>query len=389
MRIAMVGPFGFHPKKTMRARAFRLARPLARRGHRVALFMPPWHTPEEAGRQWEEDGVAIYYTGVRGGTLGITRTLLRETLAFRPDVVHCFKPKAYSGLAAFWLWHFHRRRLRLVVDSDDWEGWGGWNEAAPYSTLQRHFFAWQERWGMGHCHALTVASRALETLAWAQRVKPARLFYLPNGSGIDAEGGRAAAAAAKRASLGLARRPVLLLYSRLFEFDTGRLVSVLQRVRQEVPSVAFLAVGAGLYEEDATGLRKRLVETGLEEAVVDAGWLPEDELPAVLGAADAGLYLMEDNLLNRAKCPVKLADMLAVGVPVAAEAVGQVPAYVRHRETGLLRASGDVDGLAGDAVALLCDEDLRERLGTAARRHIREHFAWERLAQTAEEAYGA
>ena len=389
MRIAMVGPFGFHPKKTMRARAFRLARPLARRGHRVALFMPPWHTPEEAGQQWEEDGVAIYYTGVRGGTLGITRSLLRETLAFRPDVVHCFKPKAYSGLAAFWLWQFHRRRLRLVVDSDDWEGWGGWNEAAPYSTLQRHFFAWQERWGMGHCHALTVASRALETLAWAQRVEPARLFYLPNGPGIDPEGDGAEAVATKRAALGLTRRPVLLLYSRLFEFDTGRLVSILQRVRREVPSVAFLAVGAGLYEEDAAGLRKRLAETGLEEAVVDAGWLPEDELPAVLGAADAGLYLMEDNLLNRAKCPVKLADMLAVGVPVAAEAVGQVPAYVRHRETGLLRPSGDVDGLAGDVVALLCDDDLRARLGTAGRRHVREHFAWERLAQTAEKAYGA
>lgn len=94
MRIAMVGPFGFHPKKTMRARAFRLARPLARRGHEVTLFMPPWHTPEEAGRQWAEDGVAIHYTMLQGGVLGITRSLLRETLAFRPDVVHCFKPKA-------------------------------------------------------------------------------------------------------------------------------------------------------------------------------------------------------------------------------------------------------------------------------------------------------
>jgi len=389
MRIAMVGPFGFHPKKTMRARAFRLARPLAQRGHRVALFMPPWHTPGEAGRRWEEDGVAIHYTPLGGGALGITRSLLRETLAFGPDVVHCFKPKAYSGLAAFWLWTFHRSRLRLVVDSDDWEGWGGWNERAAYSTLQRHFFAWQERWGMGHCHALTVASRALETLAWAQPVQPSRLHYLPNGPGIDVEGGEVAEATAKRAALGLDKRPVLLLYSRLFEFDTGRLVDVLQRVRRAVPEVAFLAVGAGLFEEDAAGLRRRLAETGLEEAVVDAGWLPEDALPAVLAAADAALYLMEDDLLNRAKCPVKLADMLSVGVPVVAEAVGQVREYVRHRETGLLRASRDVSGLADDVAALLCDEALRRRLGAAARRHIQEHFAWELLAKRAETAYGA
>lgn len=388
MRIAMVGPFGFHPNKTMRARAFRLARALARRGHQVALFMPPWHTPREAGRQWEEDGVTIHYTSLRGGRSGITYRLVRETLAFRPDVAHCFKPKAYSGLVAFWLWHFHRRRVRLVVDSDDWEGWGGWNELAPYTTLQRHFFAWQERWGMRHCHALTVASRALQTLAWAQRVPPRNVIYLPNGPGIDVGAGIAGEAAGRRADLGLAERPVLLLYSRLFEFDTERLVAILQRVRQNVPAVAFLTVGAGLYEEDAAGLRRRLAETGLEEAVVDAGWLPENELPAVLAAADAGLYLMEDTLLNRTKCPVKLADMLAVGVPVAAEAVGQVPEYVRHRETGLLRASGDVAGLAEDITALLCEEGLRRQLGAAARRHIQEHFAWERLAETAEQVYG-
>ena len=389
MRIAMVGPFGFHPNKTMRARAFRLARPLVRRGHQVALLMPPWHTPQEAGRQWEEDGVTIHYTALRGGALGITRRLVHETLAFRPDAVHCFKPKAYSGLVAFWLWHFHRHRLRLVVDSDDWEGWGGWNEVAPYSTLQRHFFAWQERWGMSHCHALTVASRALQTLAWAQRSPPSRLFYLPNGPGIDVEAGIVSAAADRRAALGLDGRPVLLLYSRLFEFETERLVAVLQRVRQETPDVAFLAVGAGLYEEDAASLRHRLAETGLEEAVVDAGWVPEDELPAVLAVADAALYLMEDNLLNRTKCPVKLADILAVGVPVAAEAVGQVPEYVRHRETGLLCDSGDAAGLADAIVALLCDEELRRRLRADARRHIQEHFDWERLAETAEQAYGA
>ena len=55
MLIAMVGPFGFHPNKTMRARAFQLARPLAQQGHDVALFMPPWQTPAAAGRVWVEE----------------------------------------------------------------------------------------------------------------------------------------------------------------------------------------------------------------------------------------------------------------------------------------------------------------------------------------------
>jgi glycosyltransferase involved in cell wall biosynthesis len=98
---------------------------------------------------------------------------------------------------------------------------------------------------------------------------------------------------------------------------------------------------------------------------------------------------MDDTLLNRTKCPVKLADLLAAGVPVVAEAVGQVPAYVVAGETGFLRPSGDVSGLAHDLVALLEDEALQARLAQAARARLEAHFAWGRLAATAEAAYQA
>ena len=101
--------------------------------------MPPWQTPEEADKSWKVDGVALRYIPLGRGTLGTARRLIREVLAWQPNVVHCFKPKAYSGLVAWWLWHFQRKRLRLVVDTDDWEGWGGWNELAPYTPLQKQF----------------------------------------------------------------------------------------------------------------------------------------------------------------------------------------------------------------------------------------------------------
>jgi glycosyltransferase involved in cell wall biosynthesis len=383
MRIAMVGPFGFHPKKTMRARAFRLAREMAAGGHDVVLFMPPWHTPEEAGRRWTEDGVAITYVSLQGGSAGITRALLRATLSFQPDVVHCFKPKAYSGLVAWWLWQRRRHEIRIVVDGDDWEGWGGWNDHAPYSPLQKRFFAWQERWGLRHHHTLTVASRTLESLAWAHGAPPDQVYYLPNGPGIVP----GIPATTRRESLGLAQRPVLLLYSRLFEFGAERLVAILQRVHAALPDLAILTVGAGLFDEDSAELRQQLETAGLDRLLIDAGWVDEAALPELLAAADVGLYLMDDNLLNRAKCPVKLADMLAVGVPVVAEAVGQVPEYAVHRETGLLRASGDEAGLASDLSWLLANSQLRRRLGQQAAARMASCFSWQRLAAIALEAY--
>ncbi len=387
MRIAMIGPFGLHPKQTMRSRALGLARPLAARGHAVRLFMPPWETPDEADRAWAEDGVELRYVPLRGGVPGIAHGLARETLAWQPDVVHAFKPKAYSGLAAEWLWRFHRQRVRLVMDTDDWEGAGGWNDLAPYSPLQKRFFARQERYGLTHAHAVTVASRTLESLAWSLGVPRERVVYIPNGPGIALRALSPAERAAERARLGMEQRPAVLVYSRLFEFDTARLAAVLAGVRAAVPDVAVLLVGAGLYAADSAAFRARLADAGLLDAVIDVGWTAREQLPATLAAADVGLYLMDDTLLNRTKCPVKLADMLVAGVPVVAEAVGQVSEYIRDGRTGALAASGDVAGLVGATVALLADAGERTRRGAAAREDIVARFGWAGLAGTLEGVY--
>ncbi|RMG96233.1 MAG: glycosyltransferase [Chloroflexi bacterium] len=382
----MVGPFGLHPNKTMQSRALGLARPLVATGHVVRMFMPPWHTPAEANRSWEIDGVQLRYVPLRGGVPGITRQLVREVLAWQPDVVYCFKPKAYSGLVAWWLWQFHRHRLPLVTDTDDWEGWGGWNERAPYSRIQKHFFAWQEQWGIRHCHLLTVASRALETIVWGMGVAPARVLYVPNGPGVTVDwqvGDKVykSARQAQRIKLGLADRPILLLYSRLFEFDTARLVDILARVKTAVPHLAILSIGTGLYNDDTHRLRQYLVNANLLDNITDIGWAEPENLPSLLAAADVGIYLMEDSLLNRTKCPVKLADMLAAGIPVVAEAVGQVTEYVRSGYNGLLRASGDTEGIASDIIHLLQHHEERQYLATNAQTHIRTHFHWSSLAE--------
>ena len=273
MRIAMVGPFGLHPNKTMASRALGLARPLVQQGHSAALFMPPWQTPQEADKSWQVDGVSMRYIPLSGGMPGIARRLLRETLAWKPDVVHCFKPKAYSGLVAWWLWQLHRSSVRLVMDTDDWEGWGGWNDLAPYTGLQKRFFAWQEQWGMQHCHTLTVASRTLQSIAWSQGVAPQQVLYLPNGPGIQLQPGfNPVQLSQKKDALKLVGRPVLLVYSRLFEFNVERLVEILTRVRTAVPDLAILFIGAGLYAADAADLRQKLQSSDLLDAVVDVGW---------------------------------------------------------------------------------------------------------------------
>ena len=383
----MVGPFGLHPNKTMSSRAFGLARQLVAREHEVCLFMPPWQSPQEGDRHWQQDGVLFRYIPLTGGMTRIARRLLKETLAWQPHIVHCFKPKAYSGLVAWWLWHFHRRRLPLVIDSDDWEGWGGWNDRAPYNAVQKHFFSWQERWGMSHCHQLTVASKTLQSIAWSHGITKHKVLYLPNGSGLPGhENPTSDDIVAQRRILNIGDRPLLLLYSRLFEFKTARLAKVLAGIKAAIPDIAILSVGTSLFAEDATQLQEELTKTSVLPALVELGWMDPEKLPVLLSSADVALYLMDDTLLNRTKCPVKLADLIALGVPVVAEAVGQVSEYVISGRNGQLCESGDVSGLINNTVSILENKSQRSYMSAQAKARYQANFSWDllvdRLLQT-------
>jgi len=399
MRIALIGPFGLRPKGTMAARALPLAQALAARGHAVTLILPPWNWPEDAGRTWEEGGVLIQNVALPprlplAGHALLTARLVRRALAWQPDVIHCFKPKAYAGLAAWTIYGLRRlgrTQARLVVDSDDWEGRGGWNEVEAYSGAQKRFFAWQERWGLTHCDAVTVASRALETLAWSLGVPPDRLFYVPNGFSAGAgDEGRLGQASGQRAreALGLGDGPVLLLYTRFVEFRPDRPIQVLKRVVAAVPTARLLVVGQGLRGEEAH-LLQAAQAAGVQDHVIYAGWLTGKALAAAFAAADLALYPYDDTLLNRTKCSAKLIDLMAAGVPVIADAVGQNVEYIVSGQSGVLVPPGDIEAMAAAAVELLCaPPNVRAALGQAAAQRVRQVFAWERLALEVERAYG-
>ncbi len=401
MHIVMIGPFGLRHRGTMSVRALPMAQALTARGHTVTILLPPWQNPEDAGRCWEEEGVAIENIPLPPRVLGLFHLLtvlrlIRRALALRPDVVHLFKPKAYSGLTHWLLARLPvARRPRLVVDADDWEGPGGWNDLGDYTPAQQRFFTWQERWGLTHADAVTVASRALESLVWALGVLPRRVFYVPNGVTGKQE------ARGKRQEVGN-DQPCILLYTRFFEFPVSRVIEVFWRVRERIPTARLLVVGKGLFGEEEELFRLAIQSdltithhvlhitfhvSRFTRDVTYFGWVPPADLPAYFARADVAIYPFDDTLINRAKCAVKLRDLLAAGVPVVAEAVGQNREMIRHGETGWLVAPGDVASFAEAVARLLGDAGLRERLGQAAARDVRERFAWEQLVETVERAY--
>lgn len=375
VRVVLLGGFGMQPKATMSARALPLGQELAARGHAVTLIVPPWDYPADAGRVWDDGGVRIVNVPApqRFGTARIVRSLVRAVRAARPDVVHLFKPKGYGGLAAEAL-----RDVPLIVDHDDWEGAGGWNDRGLYSLPQRRLFAWQERALPRRAAHVTAASRTLQTQLWGFGVPPERVQYLPNAlsprrsaAWRDADG-TARDAAVLRERLGLAG-PTALLYTRFVECAPERVAPLVAGIRARVPGARLLLVGGGTAAEEG---RMTRALGPLADAVTRAGVVPFDLLPAYLRAADVAVVPFADTLVNRAKCSVKTLDLLAVGQAVVATAVGENEQAIRHNETGLVVPPDDDDALADAVAALLTDPARARALGAAARARAWREQTW-------------
>lgn len=379
----MIAPFGIRPKGTLLARMLPLARALAARGHSLSIVAPPVQNPEDAGSTVLHGGVPVSHTALPRlpGPAGVAEqsaSLLRLALAGSPDLIHLFKPKGYGGLAAL-AGRLLSPRIPLVLDTDDWEGPGGWNDLLPYPASAKALFAWQERDLPRRAAAVTVASRTLESLVWAMGVPPERVFYLPNG--VEAGPGEAERGA-PMAGNGSA---TMLLYTRFWELDLRELAAALAAIHQARPAARLLLVGRGENGEERE-LMALAARAGFAAMIDARGWLEPAEIPALLASADLALAPIRDTLINRARGMAKLLELMGAGLPIVAGDVGAARDYLGPGEAGLLVSPGDPGALAAAAIRLIDDPTLCARLGAAARAAAA-RFRWDVLATTAESAY--
>src|SRR5215469_15621269 len=146
VKLTYICGFAWEPKGTVRARAFPLAEEVVRRGHQVTLIIVPYDNRTHSGMEFTKNGVRVINLKIGkrlGGFARIPYDLIKMIDETRPDLVHVFKPKGFAGLAAMWL---VQRNRPFVLDSDDWEGWGGWNEVKNYPLLVKAFIDLQEKW---------------------------------------------------------------------------------------------------------------------------------------------------------------------------------------------------------------------------------------------------
>lgn len=367
-----------------------MARALAAQGHTVRVLIPPYDCPRQSGSSWRDQGVQVDNLDLPPlhgslSQLALARKMAQVALTWQPDVLHCFKPKGPAGLAAWILDRVPSWRVPLVMDADDWEI--GWNSVVGYPLLWRSFFRSQEQWGLCRAHAVTAASGWLAGYAGGLRTGMAQttgsdapnVFYLPNG--VDP-------VPVFPARHPMGKAPVVLAYTRFVEHTPEALISVWQRVLKDEPQARLIVAGSGSGAE-ASRLLYAAKIANVSHSILMVGWVPSASRTGLFAATDVALLPVSDTPLNRAKSPMRLLDLLAAGVPVVTQDVGEYGRLVSDGLTGLKVEPGSEESLAAAVVRFLRDPLLRKRLGQAAAAVMRVEYSWSGLAQRALLAYNS
>jgi glycosyltransferase involved in cell wall biosynthesis len=82
-----------------------------------------------------------------------------------------------------------------------------------------------------------------------------------------------------------------------------------------------------------------------------------------------------------------LLEAMALGVPVMASDAGGNPELIRHGDTGWIAPPLDPLAWARLLETTLADAALRQRVGAAARRYVRQHHTLEATAARTEAVY--
>ena len=296
-----------------------------------------------------------------------------EIAAIRPDLV-----MTYNWGAIEWAMAASLQRGCRQIHCES--GFGV--EEAEGRILRRDLF---RRLALRRADAVIVPSRSLVEIATTSwRVSAARLRHIPNGVQLERFASPPDPAACAR--IGLPAGTGGPLVGTLAPLRPEKNVACLLRAFAQLPErgAARLAIlGDGAERQALMALSEQL---GIADRVVFAGHV--EAVAQVLGAFD--LFVLSS---DTEQMPNGLIQAMAAGLPVAATAVGDVPAILAPENRPYLAPAGDNRQLAVCMAALLADEALRADLGRRnleqARRHYDEGPMLERYQSLLDSCLGA
>lgn len=329
-----------------------------RQGHGLYLLCPPrTKLAEEAGKL----GIEVIPHKIRApwdaGSIHSIINLIRE---LRVEVLH-----THSSV-------------------DSWAGGlaGRWAKV-PVLVRTRHISVPVKRPWLNRIYYLpdaviTTGKHIRRDLLQTHKIPAERIVSIPTGADLARfHPGPPDLELKKRFGLPL-NSPVITLVAVLRAQKRHELViAAAAEVIQRFPQARFVFVGDGPGRDR---VEQEIKNARLEAQILMTGY--REDVPAILSFTDVGIISSVAEGI-----PQFLFQIMAMGKPVIATAVGGIPEIVTSGVNGVLIPPEDPAALAQALVQALDDPETARRLGEAGRRLVEQEYTVEKMAEKVYRVY--
>ncbi|MFA5047587.1 MAG: radical SAM protein [Patescibacteria group bacterium] len=365
-------------------RCLGFAKELAKRGHAVEFFClraqpklwlkkhrevgidfieMPWLAPDGFGALVEHFFRGLYI-------------FLFVLFTPKVKVVHSFNVASpMVGFSTFLIFLIKKaKKIKLVVDWDDWWGTGGLLTLNKKGRLQELAADFLETKIPLLADQVTLHNDLIKQRALAVGVKMENITKIYNGADVDAyqelydqDYNKAKA----RQELGLPQDKNILFFGGAVVESASFVIDVVKLMNND----KILLIIVGPVAESVIARAQ-----SLPTSVVFRKWLPYDDFKKYLFASDILLLPRSDNsLLDRCTFPGRVGDYLMAGRPIVASDVGELSKVFREDKIGLLAKSDDLEDFKNKIIDFMEDEAKREEFGATALKTGLEKYNWENL----------
>jgi glycosyltransferase involved in cell wall biosynthesis len=382
MKILMVHPHDLYSEnEPWTIRILNFARELVKKGHTVKIA----YFPLCENKIYCDDGVEIIPLNRKISPASLMGNLLSlYKLAQWADVIHFQKCHFYSALPVLLVAYIRGKPLHY--DWDDWEEQIFYISTRKYSPTT--FFAGLsfqllERYIPMFVDSVSVSSEALRVLALKRGGVMENIFDAPVGADLKMFSPRVSPERVIK-DFDLKGSLLVLYHGQLHSCQYANLlIGAIKTVSNELSEqIRYMILGTGSRLNDSKEFARAM---GVYDQIIFTGYIPHENIPQYIAAADICVASFEDNPITRCKSPLKVAEYLASGKAIVASDVGEIRSMVG--EAGLLVSPGNSSELAAGIIKLCKNKSLRTIMAINARKIAERKYNWKYSADNLEKAY--
>jgi glycosyltransferase involved in cell wall biosynthesis len=258
-------------------------------------------------------------------------------------------------------------------------GGSGVLPAMAQSSTGRLEIRWLRKWAA----RVMILNEGMRAEALAAGLPADRLAWMPNPVDTDQFSPLPDAKRRQlRAQHGLPPDATVIIYTgRLApEKSLHVLLEAFAMVRHHRPHAYLVLVGDGPMRTALTEQTQRL---GCQDNTRFVGTVAPLEIPQWLQMADVFALVSPSEGF-----PCALVEAMSAGLASVVSDIPAIRQLVQSEHHGLLSPPGDAAAVAAALIRLLDDQELRTRMGAAARRSVTEHYSTERVLELYEALLG-